>query len=75
MTDLTTYRKQVALIMRVLPIIAQEDCFVLKGGTAINLFIRNMPRLSVASGRNNTQPNREIDSRNCTCVRALRAAR
>ena len=26
---------------------ATESCFALKGGTAINLFIRNMPRLSV----------------------------
>ena len=26
---------------------AQEECFALHGGTAINLFIRNMPRLSV----------------------------
>jgi predicted nucleotidyltransferase component of viral defense system len=33
--------------MRVLPIVAQENCFALKGGTAINLFIRDMPRLSV----------------------------
>jgi predicted nucleotidyltransferase component of viral defense system len=41
------YRKQVALVMRVLPFIAEEDCFALKGGTAINFFIRNMPRLSV----------------------------
>lgn len=47
MTDSAPYRKQVALILRVLPIVAQEDCFALKGGTAINLFIRNMPRLSV----------------------------
>lgn len=47
MTDSTPYRKQVALILRVLPIVAQENCFALKGGTAINLFIRNMPRLSV----------------------------
>ncbi len=41
------YRRQVALLMRVLPIVAQEKCFALKGGTAINLFIRDMPRLSV----------------------------
>ncbi len=27
--------------------VAEEDCFALKGGTAINLFIRDMPRLSV----------------------------
>lgn len=30
-----------------LPEIAREDCFALHGGTAINLFIREMPRLSV----------------------------
>ncbi len=47
MTDSTPYRKQVALILRVLPIVAQENCFALKGGTVIDLFIRNMPRLSV----------------------------
>jgi predicted nucleotidyltransferase component of viral defense system len=42
-----TYRKQAALLIRVLPLVAQEQDFALKGGTAINLFIRNMPRLSV----------------------------
>ena len=41
------YRRQVALLMRVLPHVADEKCFALKGGTAINLFIRDMPRLSV----------------------------
>lgn len=41
------YRRQVALLMRVLPLVAEEKSFALKGGTAINLFIRNMPRLSV----------------------------
>lgn len=41
------YQRQVSLLVRVLPLIAQEDCFALKGGTAINLFIREMPRLSV----------------------------
>jgi len=41
------YRKQVALLIRVLPLVAQEPCFALKGGTAINLFVRDMPRLSV----------------------------
>ncbi|HUZ61430.1 MAG TPA: nucleotidyl transferase AbiEii/AbiGii toxin family protein [Hanamia sp.] len=43
----TIYYKQVQLLVRVLPLIATEDCFALKGGTAINLFVRNMPRLSV----------------------------
>jgi predicted nucleotidyltransferase component of viral defense system len=42
-----SYRKQVALLIRVIPIVAEETCFALKGGTAINLFVRDMPRLSV----------------------------
>src|SRR5277367_3398953 len=42
-----TYRNQVALLVRILPLVAEESCFALKGGTAINLFVRDMPRLSV----------------------------
>ncbi len=34
-------------MLRVMPHVAAEDCFALKGGTAINLFVRDMPRLSV----------------------------
>ncbi|MDR2780998.1 MAG: nucleotidyl transferase AbiEii/AbiGii toxin family protein [Holosporaceae bacterium] len=41
------YHEQVQLLVSTLPHIAKEDCFALKGGTAINLFIRDMPRLSV----------------------------
>jgi len=41
------YRKQVALLLDVLPEVAREDCFAMHGGTAINLFVRDMPRLSV----------------------------
>ena len=41
------YHNQVSLLMRTLPYVAEESCFALKGGTAINLFIRNLPRLSV----------------------------
>lgn len=41
------YRKQVSLLVRVLPFVAEEECFALKGGTAINLFVRDLPRLSV----------------------------
>ena len=41
------YRQQVALLLNVLPEVAKEKCFALHGGTAINLFVRNMPRLSV----------------------------
>jgi hypothetical protein len=42
-----TCRKQATLLVRVIPLIAEEACFALKGGTAINLFVRDMPRLSV----------------------------
>jgi predicted nucleotidyltransferase component of viral defense system len=42
-----TYERQVRLLLRVIPLVAEETCFALKGGTAINLFVRNMPRLSV----------------------------
>lgn len=41
------YRRQVALLVRILPVVAEEAVFALKGGTAINLFIRDLPRLSV----------------------------
>ncbi len=41
------YYRQVQLLVRLLPIVATESCFALKGGTAINLFIRDLPRLSV----------------------------
>lgn len=41
------FESQVGLLVRVLPHIATETCFALKGGTAINLFIRDLPRLSV----------------------------
>ena len=42
-----TYEAQVALLVRVLPHVAREGLFALKGGTAINLFYRDLPRLSV----------------------------
>lgn len=41
------YRHQVALLIETLPFVAAEKDFALKGGTAINLFVRDMPRLSV----------------------------
>jgi predicted nucleotidyltransferase component of viral defense system len=43
----SAYHAQVDLLLQVLPHVAKEECFALKGGTAINLFVRNMPRLSV----------------------------
>ena len=47
MAFLDTYRQQVALLIRTIPFVAKETAFALKGGTAINLFVRDMPRLSV----------------------------
>jgi predicted nucleotidyltransferase component of viral defense system len=41
------YRRQVMLLVRAIPLVAEETCFALKGGTAINFFIRDLPRLSV----------------------------
>jgi predicted nucleotidyltransferase component of viral defense system len=42
-----SYLNQADLLLQVIPRIAQETNLALKGGTAINLFLRNMPRLSV----------------------------
>ncbi len=42
-----TYENQVQLLLSVLPFIAEESCFAIKGGTAINFFWRDFPRLSV----------------------------
>ncbi|NLX24793.1 MAG: nucleotidyl transferase AbiEii/AbiGii toxin family protein, partial [Lentisphaerae bacterium] len=42
-----TYVKQVELLLQVLPLLQKHDCFALKGGTAMNLFVQDMPRLSV----------------------------
>jgi predicted nucleotidyltransferase component of viral defense system len=41
------YKRQVNLLLQILPEVAKEECFALHGGTAINLFVREMPRLSV----------------------------
>lgn len=41
------YYRQVQLLLRIIPFVSRYDCFALKGGTAINLFVRNFPRLSV----------------------------
>lgn len=41
------YLRQVALLLRAIRYIARETSFALKGGTAINLFVRDLPRLSV----------------------------
>lgn len=41
------YFDQVKLMLTILPIVGQEEAFALKGGTALNFFHFNMPRLSV----------------------------
>jgi len=54
MTESRIYRAQVELLLQVLPLLDKVNSrdggmptFSLKGGTAINLFVRDMPRLSV----------------------------
>ncbi len=39
--------KQADLLVQVMPFVNAEACFALKGGTAINFFVRDFPRLSV----------------------------
>jgi hypothetical protein len=39
--------REAKLMLESIPSVASEGCFALKGGTAINFFVRNMPRLSV----------------------------
>jgi predicted nucleotidyltransferase component of viral defense system len=41
------YRKQVALLIRIMPAVYKIRDFAVHGGTAINLFHRNLPRYSV----------------------------
>lgn len=41
------FSNQVRLLVNVLPSVATQPCFALKGGTALNLFVRDLPRLSV----------------------------
>ena len=41
------YTGQVQLLVEILPTLAEEKRFALKGGTAINLFEQDLPRLSV----------------------------
>ncbi|MEI7672943.1 MAG: nucleotidyl transferase AbiEii/AbiGii toxin family protein [Deltaproteobacteria bacterium] len=46
MTD-SIYFRQAELLLRVLPLVDREAVFALKGGTAINFFVRDLPRVSV----------------------------
>lgn len=41
------YYHQAELAIRIIPFIYQEEVMAIKGGTAINYFVRNLPRLSL----------------------------
>lgn len=43
----TIYFRQANLLLDILPILNMEKRFALRGGTALNFFIRDLPRLSV----------------------------
>ncbi len=47
MNSYQPYEAQVKLLLDILPVVEQAGGFALKGGTAINLFLQNMPRYSV----------------------------
>jgi hypothetical protein len=41
------FYRPVTLLVELLPLVARESCFALKGSTAINLFVRDLPRMSL----------------------------
>lgn len=41
------YKQKVELLLRILPFVTDEESFAIHGGTAINLFVKNLYRLSV----------------------------
>lgn len=43
----SNYFNQAKVLLEALPFLQKEEVFALKGGTAINFFIRDLPRLSV----------------------------
>jgi Nucleotidyl transferase AbiEii toxin, Type IV TA system len=43
----SAFFEQARLLVAVLPQVARHLSFALKGGTAVNLFVRDLPRLSV----------------------------
>lgn len=46
-TNKTPYHRQTELMLQILPFVMKYDCFALKGGSAINFFLRDLPRLSI----------------------------
>ena len=41
------YAQKVELLLRLIPIVMEEEVFAIHGGTAINLFLKDLPRYSV----------------------------
>ena len=41
------YAQKVEILLKIIPIVAGEECFAIHGGTAINLFVKNLPRYSI----------------------------
>ena len=41
------YAQKVELLLRIMPIVMEEGVFAVHGGTAINLFLKDLPRYSV----------------------------
>ena len=76
------YAAKVELLLRLMPIVMEEGVFAVHGGTAINLFLKNLPRYSVdidltyipLAGRNDSLEdiNRHLKS---ICEKAKRAFR
>ena len=40
------YAEKVEVLLRLLPIVMDEKVFAVHGGSAINLFVRDLPRFS-----------------------------
>jgi len=43
----SVYAQKVELLLRLIPIVMEEEVFAIHGGTAINLFLKDLPRYSV----------------------------
>ena len=43
----SVYAQKVELLLRLIPIVMEEGVFAIHGGTAINLFLKDLPRYSV----------------------------
>ena len=43
----SVYAQKVELLLRLIPIVMEEGVFAIHGGTAINLFLNDLPRYSV----------------------------